>query len=240
VEGSLLPGVFPARKRKCDRRGLFFRPVRVSNAPSETAAEPRLPDLVLASGSPRRRQLLERAGIGHRIVDSGFDDATMRLSRGTDACGSALALAWAKAAAAVRRAEAAAGETILAADTICEIDGRLLGKPLDALEAEGMLRSLADREHRTVTAVCLLDPSRPRRLLWVEVARVRVGRLRDQELDDYLASQAWRGKAGGYSFDERLAAGWPIACHGDPEVVLGLPTASVARRVRELAVEACR
>lgn len=195
---------------------------------------------MLASGSPRRRQLLERAGIAHRVIESGFDDATMRLAPGTDVCGSALALAWAKAVAANRRVDAGIGEAILAADTICEVEGRLLGKPRDAAEAGRMIRSLAEREHRTVTAVCLLEPSIPRRRLWAEVARVRIGAIRDRELDDYLVSEAWRGKAGGYSFDERLSAGWPISCDGDPEVVLGLPTASVARRVRELAAEARR
>ena len=169
------------------------------------------------------------------MIESGFDDATMRLAQGTDVCGSVLALAWAKAAAANRVVDAGTGEAILAADTICEVEGRLLGKPRDAAEAGTMIRSLADREHRTVTAVCLLDPSRHRRLLWAEVARVRIGSLLDRAIEDYLASQAWRGKAGGYSFDERVAAGWPISCEGDPEVVLGLPTASVRRRALELA-----
>jgi septum formation protein len=174
------------------------------------------------------------------VIESGFDDATMRLAQGTDVCGSVLALAWAKAAAANRRVVARRGEAILAADTICEVEGRLLGKPGDAAEAATMIRSLADREHRTVTAVCLLDPTRHRRLLWAEVARVRIGLLADRQVEDYLASQTWRGKAGGYSFDERIAAGWPITCEGDPEVVLGLPTASVRRWALQLALGARR
>jgi septum formation protein len=199
---------------------------------------------VLASASPRRRQLLERAGLDHRVFDAGFDDDLLRLSEPTTPALRVAALAWAKAVAARDRlaGEAAleTGEAILAADTLCEVDGRVLGKPRDAADATCMLGSLAGREHRTMTAICLLDPVRPRRLLWVEMARVRVGPLGDEAIRNYVSSQAWRGKAGGYSFDERLAAGWPISCEGDPEVVLGLPTASVARRARELADEARR
>lgn len=178
------------------------------------------------------------------MLDSGFDDAAMRLpgSMVPEAC--VAALCWAKAVAARDRCEGESGlgpgEAILAADTVCEIDGRVLGKPKDAVDAARMIRSLADREHRTITAICLLDPSGPRRLLWVESARVRLGPLSGAEIDAYATSGGWRGKAGGYSFDERLAAGWPIRCEGDPEVVLGLPTASVARRARELADEANR
>ena len=168
----------------------------------------------------------------------------MRLSPTATPALRVAALAWAKAVAARDRLEREAGlepgEAILAADTLCELDGRVLGKPRDATEAAGMIRSLADRAHRTLTAICLLEPLRDRRMLWVEAARVELGSLEEAEVERYAASQAWRGKAGGYSLDERRAAGWPIRCEGDPEVVLGLPTASVARRLRELADEAAR
>lgn len=199
---------------------------------------------MLASASPRRRQLLEKAGLGHRVFEAGFEDASMRLSPTATPAFRVMALAWAKAVAARDRLEREAGlepgEAILAADTLCELDGRILGKPRDATAAARMIRSLADRAHRTLTAICLLDPVRDRRLLWVEAARVDLGPLEEAEVERYANSQAWRGKAGGYSLDERRAAGWAIRCEGDPEVVLGLPTASVARRLRELADEAPR
>lgn len=195
---------------------------------------------MLASVSPRRRQLLEQAGLRHRVVDVGFDDALIRTPRGLPGPVVATAMAWAKARAAERRLGWGEGEAILSADTVCELDGRILGKPSGPAEAESMLRSLAGRTHRTATAVCLLDPRRARRLLWSEAVQVRIGDLDRADIARYVESGGWRGKAGGYSFDERRAAGWPIECDGDPQVVLGLPTASVARRARELAAEAAR
>lgn len=178
------------------------------------------------------------------MFDAGFEDASMRLSPAATPAFRVAALAWAKAVAACDRlaggAGLANGEAILAADTLCELDGRVLGKPRDAHEAARMIESLADRSHRTLSAICLFDPKRHLRLLWVEAARVDLGPLGRSEIEAYAASGAWCGKAGGYSLDERLAAGWTIRCVGDPEVVLGLPTASVARRAQELADEASR
>ena len=116
---------------------------------------------MLASASPRRRQLLEKAGLGHRVFEAGFEDASMRLSPSATPAFRVMALAWAKAVAARDRLEREAGlepgEAILAADTLCELDGRILGKPRDATAAARMIRSLADRAHRTLTDQTSMD-----------------------------------------------------------------------------------
>lgn len=190
-----------------------------------------LPELVLATRSPRRRSLLLAGGFAHRAAVQDLDDAEVVLPPGLGAPRATMALAWFKASRAARRLELAGGELLLAADTLCDLDGLLLGQPRSGAEAAAMLRSMQGRSHRTVTGLCLLDPARGRRMIWHESAEVRLGAVAEGELADYLASGDWRGKAGAYSLDERRAAGWPLECHGDPEVVLGLPTASLRRRL---------
>ena len=126
---------------------------------------------MLASASPRRRQLLERAGLDHRVFDAGFEDDLLRLSEPTTPALRVAALAWAKAVAARDRlaGEAAleTGEALLAADTLCEVDGRVLGKPRDAADATCMLGSLAGREHRTMTAICPTAWTSPPGATWL-------------------------------------------------------------------------
>jgi septum formation protein len=190
-----------------------------------------LPDLVLATRSPRRRSLLLAAGLSHRVAVQDLDDAEVVLPPRVGAPRATMALAWFKARRAAWRLALAGGELLLAADTLCDLDGRLLGQPRTAEEAAEMLRSMHGRAHRTVTGLCLLDPARGRRMIWHESAEVRLGAMAEGDLAEYVASGGWRGKAGAYSLDERRAAGWPLECHGDPEVVLGLPTASLRRRL---------
>lgn len=147
---------------------------------------------------------------------------------------SAIALAWLKASDVLSQGDLPPGTWVLAADTICESEGRMLGKPGDAEHARRMLELLLDREHRTVTGVCLVQaggrPSEGRRL-WAEVARVAMRRPSGALLQAHLDGGAWQGKAGGYSLDEVRQAGWSVSCIGDPEVVLGLPVSSVLRAI---------
>jgi septum formation protein len=211
--------------------------VTLSTAPQPLEGASALPDLLLASRSPRRRRLLEEAGLRHEARAIDLDDAVVRLQGDPAGPVATMALAWFKARRALDRLGDRSGggrrRAILAADTLCELDGRLLGQPRDRDEARAMLHGLRDRAHRTVTGLCLLDPLGGRRLLWAEVAVVEVGQVAESDLDDYLASGLWAGKAGAYSLDERIAAGWPIRCRGDREVVLGLPTRSLRRRLAE-------
>lgn len=104
-----------------------------------------------------------------------------------------------------------------------------------------MIESLLDRDHRTVTGVCLLEVGAacfPARRLWAESATVTMGRPSSAALREHLGSDAWQGKAGGYSLDEVSRSGWPVACLGDPEVVLGLPTRSILQAIERQAAEA--
>lgn len=133
-----------------------------------------------------------------------------------------MALAWLKA----RRVAELLDQppcTVIGADTVCVHDRRILGQPGDRHEAGVMIRSMRNTRHRTISGVCLYEPTAGRRLMFYDAARVNIGHLPDDTIDAYLDSDDWQGKAGGYNLADRQNAGWPIECEGDPGTVMGLP-----------------
>lgn len=116
---------------------------------------------------------------------------------------------------------------ILSADTICvDASGRLVGKPRDQADAEQMLRLFVNSAHWVITGVALLDTGGHHAgplQSFADTAIVTFGQVSDAQLADYLGSDEWRGKAGGYNLFDRQAAGWPIQVEGDPATVVGLP-----------------
>lgn len=113
---------------------------------------------------------------------------------------------------------------LVAADTMCFHDGRLIGKPADEAALRSMIRSFQGRSHDVVTGLCIVDRTTGARRLFFDSAAVHLGDVAPEALDAYAASGEWRGKAGGYNFGERVAAGWDLRCEGDPETVMGLPS----------------
>jgi septum formation protein len=194
--------------------------------------------IILASRSPRRRALLEDAGWEVQVRVGRVDDGDLS----PQGCGPAewtTALAWLKARAAGDRARAEGGELamlpIIAGDTVCEQDGALIGQPLDASEAAAMIRSFRDGSHRVWTGLCLLLPGQDRRI-GAESAEVRLGPVPDAEVEAYVASGQWQGKAGAYNLGERLEAGWPIRYEGHASTIMGLPLPLLERLLKgELA-----
>ncbi len=187
--------------------------------------------LWLASRSPRRRQLLESARLNFRVRRPEIDDGRLRCDRVPPehwVVGMALLKA-ANVADLLARREPGATGIVLGADTVCVHRGRVLGQPTDADHARAMLRELRDADHEVLTGVCLIDLSGGDRSVFFDRAMVRVGHLGDDEIDRYVESGSWRGKAGGYNLAERLEAGWPLRCDGDPATVMGLPMRRLLR-----------
>ena len=184
--------------------------------------------LWLASSSPRRKLLLEDAGFQPTCVSCQLDDDLLRVNeRGV--LGVCAARAWFKAFGVHHSLDEIASDqsgsrgVLLAADTLCELHGSVLGKPTNLQEAERMLRSLIGASHRTITGVALLDRDTMIRSIWCDVADVSIEQVGEEQLEAYLASEQWRGKSGGYNLVDRLDDGWPITCTGDPATVMGLP-----------------
>ena len=181
--------------------------------------------LVLGSASPRRHALLRWLGVDF-VVDAPEIDERMR--PGEPPAGLVAGLAREKArAVAVRRPAA----WILAADTLVELDGALLGKPADRTEATAMLGRLAGREHRVFTGFALRAPAGTCRTETV-VTRVRFRPVDAAAIAAYVASGEADGKAGGYAI-QGIGAGLIAAIEGSFTNVIGLPLEEVERALRE-------
>ncbi len=181
---------------------------------------PTVPHLVLASGSPRRRELLEGLGLFPEIRPVDLDETPLP---GEAPEPYVLRLGRAKATA-----RAAPGELVLAADTTVAVDGEILGKPEDAADARRMLRLLAGREHLVATGVALFDPARGRLESAVETTRVVFAPLREAEIDWYVASGEPVDRAGAYAI-QGLASLFVSAIAGSHSNVVGLPIATTYR-----------
>lgn len=153
--------------------------------------------LILASASPRRRQLLTEAGYSIEVDPSGVEEPEP--DGPVDPASYVAELSWRKAhAVAIRRRSG----LILAADTTCDLDGRLLNKPVDRDDAERMLRAQEGRELEILTGLCLYRAERAEWVGAVERSVVFVRELTDQERSAYLNSGLWQGKAGAYGVQD--------------------------------------
>ncbi len=175
--------------------------------------------LILGSGSPRRRELLAQIGVEAddiRPPDINEDPRPGELPR--PYC---VRLAREKALAIPASDE----EIVLSADTTVALGRRILGKPEDAAEAAQFLYALSGRRHRVVTAVAVRRGDK----LWERdvVTQVKMKSLSDAEVNAYLASEDWRGKAGGYAIQGPAGAFVPWI-NGSFSAVVGLPLAETA------------
>jgi septum formation protein len=172
------------------------------------------PGIVLASGSPRRRELLDLLGLRFTVSPANVDE-TPAADEPPDAY--ALRLARTKAAHVAR---SVGDHPVLGADTVVAVDGRILGKPLDDEEAAAMLRQLAGRSHRVHTAMGLAVNGRHAEILDTAVVRFRP--LAEPEISWYVATGEPADKAGGYAVQG--AGGFLVeAVEGSPQTVIGLP-----------------
>jgi septum formation protein len=180
--------------------------------------------LILASGSPRRAQLLAAAGYKF-TVELPADGAEDEPAAGETAAQVVQRLAYQKAADVAQRVSG--GALVLAADTLADCDGRLLGKPADRDDAEQMIRRLSGRRHMVYTGICLWDTL----TLWqrtdVVATELEMTPLGEATLAGHLDSLRWQGKAGAFGFQDdndwlRIVDG------GSPSNVVGLPMERLA------------
>jgi len=180
------------------------------------------PKLVLASGSPRRVGLINQAGIEPDALRPADVDETPLQGELPRVCANRLAYAKATTAlAGIGVDDDVYGAFILAADTVVAVGRRILPKPELVDEAAQCLRLLSGRNHRVYTALCLITPKRKYRQRVVET-RVRFKRLSSEEIESYLGSGEWRGKAGGYAA-QGLAGTFIVKLVGSYTNVVGLP-----------------
>ncbi|MGE0231275.1 MAG: Maf-like protein [Flavobacteriaceae bacterium] len=180
------------------------------------------PPIVLASGSPRRLALLQQVGIEPDLLwPASIDESQIKgeLPRTL-----AKRLSRTKADVAIlagKRDERLRNAFILTADTVVCVGRRVLPKTETLDEAAATLRLLSGRNHRVYTSICLVTPKGAIRQKLVET-RVRFKRLSRQEIEGYLASGEWRGKAGGYAI-QGIAGSFVVKLIGSYTSVVGLP-----------------
>jgi septum formation protein len=185
-------------------------------------------DLILASASPRRRELLERVGLTLEVLPAGIDESV----RPGEAAGDyARRIAGAKCDAVADGAAAARGLPVLAADTTVVVDGAILGKPADDADGHAMLTRLAGRRHEVVTAYAIRFGDRRVERAVTTVVAVRA--LQPAEIAAYVASGEGRDKAGGYAV-QGIAAAFVTELRGSLTNVIGLPLAEVLADLQAL------
>ncbi|WP_342358393.1 Maf-like protein [Terrarubrum flagellatum] len=180
------------------------------------------PKLILASGSPRRLALLEQIGLKpDALLPADLDETPLKGEKGRPhAVRLAREKALAAAAVAARTSELEKS-FVLAADTVVWAVGRILPKPDLVDQAAQCLRLLSGRSHRVYTAIALVTPENKLRQKLVET-RIRFKRLSKDDIESYLASGEWRGKAGGYAI-QGLAGAFAQKIVGSYSSVVGLP-----------------
>ena len=184
------------------------------------------PKLVLASASPRRVALLAQVGIEPDAYRPASIDETPMRSEMPRALVTRLATTKAQAARdQIANDRDIADAHILAADTVVAVGRRILGKPEHIEQAAESLRYLSGRAHRVLTGVCLLLPDDRVRIKIVDT-QVRFKHLTKTEIEAYIASREWRGKAGGYAI-QGLAGAFVQRIVGSYTNVVGLPLTEV-------------
>lgn len=180
------------------------------------------PKLILASASPRRLALLQQAGLDADALLPTDIDETPRRGESPRAYAIRIASEKAAAAAKLRATRAELKESFLiAADTVVAVGRRILPKAETREEAEECLQLLSGRQHRVYSAVSLITPRGHERKRLAE-ARLRFKRLGSTEIEAYLATGEWRGKAGAYAIQGRAGA-FLVKIVGSYSAVVGLP-----------------
>ncbi len=185
-------------------------------------------ELILASGSPRRRELLTRLGLAYSVRKADIDES-MDPSRGAEAEVARISRAKAEAVRSTLPEDA----LILAADTVVCLDDAILGKPKSPEEAAAMLTSLSGRSHLVRTGVSLLQGSRC--LTEVETTEVFFRDLSPEEIAAYVASGEPMDKAGAYGI-QGLASVFVSSIRGDYFNVMGLPLCRLSRMLAQFGV----
>lgn len=178
-------------------------------------------ELILASGSPRRKELLARTGRSFRVIVSAADEIAA-----ADMEPASVAMQNARVKALAVAANVPDSATVIGADTIVVLDGRIFGKPGDEEDARRMLRELAGRTHQVITGVCLVHGGQCE--TFAETTNVCFRDLSASEIDVYIATGEPLDKAGAYGI-QGAAGAFVDHIEGDYDNVVGLPVARLER-----------
>ena len=184
--------------------------------------------LILASRSPRRRELLREAGYSFEVIPPSETAEDGRRS-GESPLQMVERLARQKAADVAGRVDEG---IVLGCDTVAECDGQILGKPAGRDDAQRMLELLRGKEHRVLSGLCLWRRPDDRVVSEVATTTLRMDAISDAQIAEYLAGGQWHGKAGAFGYQDRL--GWIHLARGSESNVVGLPLELLATMIDDL------
>lgn len=187
---------------------------------------PTLP-LILASTSPRRRQLLAEHGYDFQVI-APSESAESGMSNGETAGELVARLAYQKARDVAQRTPAG---LVIGCDTVAECQGEILGKPAHRQHAEQMLQALRGSEHRVYSGLCLWARPGDQQRIAVDVTTLIMDPISDDSLQRYLDTDDWQGKAGAFGYQDGLD--WVHILEGSESNVVGLPMELLARLLAE-------
>jgi len=173
--------------------------------------------LILASTSPRRKQLLTEAGYEFTVVPPA-DSAESTVDHPETPTELVARLACQKAQDVALRTDRG---LIIGCDTVAECEGQILGKPAGIEHARQMLELLRGREHHVYSGLCLWRRPGDQHRVEVEVTTLRMDQISDDQLESYLATDQWQGKAGAFGYQDSLD--WVHILSGSASNVVGLP-----------------
>ena len=189
--------------------------------------------LILASGSPRRREILTDLGYSFDVKTADFDESQVSLEKPSEGV---QALALGKATAAAEATSVDAPTVFLGSDTVVALNDAVMGKPTDEEDAKAMLRSLSGKTHVVYTGVALVEKNERGEIVsnetFVEATEVTFFELSEEEIDWYVGTGEPMDKAGAYGI-QSLGRVLVEGIRGDYETVVGLPAARVYRALRE-------
>lgn len=186
--------------------------------------------IILASSSPRRKKLLKKLGLSFEIVDSNFKEF---MDQSLDPHQLAKKLSLGKALAVAQKFKKA---IIIAADTFIICQGKLMGKAHNQKEAREMLNRLSGKSHLVITGFTVLDSQTNKTVSYSEQSTVYFKKLSKKDIEDYLKSEEFLGKAGAYAI-QGLGAKLVEKYEGDYDNIVGLPIKSLSAVLKDFGIQ---
>lgn len=187
--------------------------------------------IILASGSPRRKELLAQLGVTFEIVKAEGEEV-LTTSVPTEAVKE---LSGQKAQEVAGKCD---GAVVIGADTVVAADGQILGKPKDKEDARRMLRLLQGKEHEVITGVTVILREMQKTIQFAEVTKVHVFPMTEEQIEAYVESKEPMDKAGAYGIQGKFAA-YVSGIEGDYNNVVGLPIGRLYQEVLAAGVDLC-
>jgi len=156
------------------------------------------PSLILASASPRRKELLEKAGLKFKVVIPSVDESAFSTDN-ISACEYAEKLALAKATSVAKKFK---NSLVLGADTVVDFNGCIIGKPIDNTDAKQIIRKLFSRPHKVITGIAILRLSDKTKIVTNGVTTVYPKKMTAEQIAEYIKGGLWKEKAGAYGIQE--------------------------------------